>query len=146
MPSKFLKHEPCPNCNSKDNFARYDDGHGHCFGCGHQEQPPKDNHPPRIKPMAPPTTPLLEFLTHRALDKRGISLETCKLFNYGYSQHQGAAVQVAEYRNQKGDVVAQHLRYRTRSSGGWVTAATCSCGANTSGDRATAVAATCSWW
>ena len=111
MPSKFLKHEPCPNCNSKDNFARYDDGHGHCFGCGHQEQPPKDNHPPRIKPMAPPPTPLLEFLTHRALDKRGISLETCKLFNYGYSQHQGAAVQVAEYRNQKGDVVAQHLRY-----------------------------------
>jgi twinkle protein len=111
MPSKFLKHEPCPECNSKDNAARFDDGHLHCFGCGYQEQPKKDPHPPRIQPMAPPPTPLLDFLELKPLEKRGISLDTCKLFNYGYSMHQGATVQVAEYRNKKGDRVAQHLRY-----------------------------------
>lgn len=29
----FVRHEPCPKCDSKDNLARYDDGHGYCFGC-----------------------------------------------------------------------------------------------------------------
>ena len=30
--SEFIGHEPCPSCGSKDNLARYDDGHGFCFG------------------------------------------------------------------------------------------------------------------
>ena len=34
MSSKFLKHEACPKCESKNNLARYDDGHATCFGCG----------------------------------------------------------------------------------------------------------------
>lgn len=37
--SKFVGHEPCPICHSKDNLARFDDGHGWCFGCGHWEPP-----------------------------------------------------------------------------------------------------------
>ena len=36
--SKFLYHEPCPACGSKDNLAVYDDGHKYCFGCHWQEQ------------------------------------------------------------------------------------------------------------
>jgi twinkle protein len=38
--SKFIQHEPCPKCGSKDNLARYSDGHAHCFtvGCGHYEK------------------------------------------------------------------------------------------------------------
>lgn len=111
MPSKFLKHEPCPECGSKDNFARYDDGHGHCFGCGHQEQVAKDKPPPPIPPMPPPRTSLLEFASPRALAKRGITLETCTLFDYGVGVHLASTVQVAAYRNQRGEVVAQHLRY-----------------------------------
>ena len=31
----FLKHVPCPHCNSKDNLALYSDGGGYCFGCGY---------------------------------------------------------------------------------------------------------------
>ena len=111
MSSKFLKHEPCPECGSKDNFARYDDGHGHCFGCGHNDQPPRDAPPPRMEPKPPPKTPLLEFISIKALNKRGISEETCKLFNYGTSTMRGQPVQVAEYRNHKGDVAAQHVRF-----------------------------------
>ena len=33
----FIHHEPCPNCQSRDNLARYDDGHAFCFGCGYRE-------------------------------------------------------------------------------------------------------------
>ena len=37
--STCLRHEPCPSCGSKDNLARYDDGHAFCFtnGCNHYE-------------------------------------------------------------------------------------------------------------
>ena len=35
--SEFVQHEPCPACGSKDNLARYTDGHGFCFGCKHYE-------------------------------------------------------------------------------------------------------------
>jgi hypothetical protein len=34
----FLKHEPCTRCGSRDNFARYSDGGGFCFGCRYSER------------------------------------------------------------------------------------------------------------
>ena len=37
--SQFIQHEPCPKCGSKDNLARYADGHAWCFGCKHHEPP-----------------------------------------------------------------------------------------------------------
>ena len=40
MESKFLRHESCPKCGSKNNLARYSDGHAHCFtdGCDYYEK------------------------------------------------------------------------------------------------------------
>jgi twinkle protein len=35
----FIKHEPCPDCGSKDNLARYSTGQGYCFSCGRWEPP-----------------------------------------------------------------------------------------------------------
>lgn len=32
--SSFSHHEPCKTCGSRDNFARYSNGSGFCFGCG----------------------------------------------------------------------------------------------------------------
>ena len=38
--SHFVRHEPCPACGSKDNLARYSDGHAVCFtgGCDYYER------------------------------------------------------------------------------------------------------------
>ena len=38
--STFVKHEPCPACGSRNNLARYSDGHAVCFsaGCGHYQK------------------------------------------------------------------------------------------------------------
>lgn len=30
---KFLRHEPCESCGSRDNVGIYSDGHKYCFGC-----------------------------------------------------------------------------------------------------------------
>jgi len=34
---KFLHHESCPSCGSKDNLGVWDDGHKYCFGCKYYE-------------------------------------------------------------------------------------------------------------
>ena len=36
--AKFLKHESCPQCGSRDNLARYSDGSAWCFGCHYRER------------------------------------------------------------------------------------------------------------
>ena len=34
----YLHHEKCPQCNSRDNLARYSDGGAFCFGCHYTER------------------------------------------------------------------------------------------------------------
>jgi Zn ribbon nucleic-acid-binding protein len=35
---RFMHHEPCPKCRSRDNLARYEDESAWCFGCGYYEK------------------------------------------------------------------------------------------------------------
>ena len=114
MPSKLLRHDPCPACGSKNNLAVYDDGHSHCFGCGHQIQPAKDKPVLPPEPLPPPAKPLIRFSAIQGLAKRGITEATAKHFGYGVAQHHGQLVQVAEYRDQQGNVCAQHIRDRDK--------------------------------
>ncbi len=37
---RFLRHEPCPRCGSRDNLGVWEDGHKWCFGCGYHESSP----------------------------------------------------------------------------------------------------------
>jgi len=39
---RFVRHEPCPKCGSRDNLGVWDDGHKYCFGCRYYV-PPDDN-------------------------------------------------------------------------------------------------------
>lgn len=48
--ANFVAHEACPNCGSRDNLGRYDDGGAWCFGCGYRE-------PPTHAPTGYTTTP-----------------------------------------------------------------------------------------
>ena len=44
--SKFVRHIPCSVCGSSDAAAEYDDGHTHCFSCGHTAQAEKEKPAP----------------------------------------------------------------------------------------------------
>ena len=57
------------------------------------------------------TSPKLLKVTPIALSKRGITKETCELFGYGQAEFKGMPVQVATYKDQKGNDVAQHVRF-----------------------------------
>jgi len=119
--SEFITHEPCPTCNSKDNLARYSDGHGYCFGCGHYEKGKEDMEETEsdsekfgIHTLLTKGNKKQEIIFSegetKALTKRHINKETCIKFDYRVSTHQGHPCQVANYKiNNR--VVAQKLRF-----------------------------------
>ena len=102
--SNCLHYEPCEVCGSNDNVARYDDGHGYCFGCGayyHGDELRKEEEE------------LMEGFIPRkpqALRSRGIRKETCSLAGYGVGEWKGVKVQVADYRDEAGELIAQKLK------------------------------------
>lgn len=111
--SEFLQKEPCPQCGSKDNLARYTDGHAFCFtqGCAHWE-PPTDGSgaPPRQTTDRKVAKDLILDGDVRALAKRKITEETCAKFGYTVgTSSRGNTVQLAPYYNGS-QLVAQKMR------------------------------------
>ncbi|QDP62672.1 MAG: putative ATP-dependent helicase [Prokaryotic dsDNA virus sp.] len=105
--SEFLRHEPCPRCGSKDNLARYTDNHAYCFGCDYYEH---GDGTPVEKKETHKVTGLIDYEV-APLHKRGISEDTCKKFDYGIGTYEGRPVQIANYRDGSGNLVAQKLRF-----------------------------------
>ena len=103
--SSFLGHEPCTQCGSSDGLARYDDGHGFCFAC--ESYVDADGVEPEIK--APTPSGLLDWKP-MPLKTRGIKASTCKLAGYGVAEWKGHRVQVADYRDDAGKLIAQKVK------------------------------------
>ena len=105
--SEFVRHEPCPECNSRDNLARYSDGHAYCFGCEYREPAVGEvNEFTNTKKQTDMITGQVE-----ALSKRQIDFDTCKFFNYQTGEYNGSPVQIAPYYNTNYLLVAQHIRF-----------------------------------
>ena len=102
----------CPKCaslgndRSCDNLAIYSDGHTHCFGCGYhtngtgfvietKQQTTKIN----------PINGSFSDLPHRKIDEK-----TCRQFGYQVATVNGKDVEIANYYDQSGELVAQHVR------------------------------------
>ena len=109
--TEFLRHEPCPKCNSKDNLARYKDGHAYCFGCEYYEHADGEI---KVKETTKMPSDLINYET-MPLTKRGIEEETCQKFKYGVGEYRGRAVQVANYCDKQGTIVAQKLRVQDKT-------------------------------
>ena len=108
--STFVRHVPCEHCGSSDNAAVYDDGHIFCFGCQTytgSDGEVVENH--ESKPESR-TEKNLIYGDVSALSKRGITEETCRKFGYEVGELKGTPVQIANYRNEHGQVVAQKVR------------------------------------
>jgi len=107
--AQFLHKEPCPQCGSKDNLARYDDGHAHCFseGCDYYES--ATDQAPQRQQSNRKNRALIEGEV-QPLKKRGITQATCEHWKYQTGRHKGKPVQIANYI-QDGKVAAQKVRY-----------------------------------
>ncbi len=125
-----IRNEPCPECGSRDNVARYETGYAKCFGNGctywesakddsavHSGDGGGDLHTVHAvhdsQSVRAPSKPLIE-LTFAEIEARGLSEETCKKFGYGIGETEfGVPVQVASYGN------AQKWRTREKKFG-WI--------------------------
>jgi twinkle protein len=109
--SAFVRKESCPSCGSRDNLARYSDGHGWCFGCGYRERGEGEieiKQEGRVKNLLPSGE-------HKPLTKRKITQETCEKFHYTIGELNGQSVQIAHYRDADGHIVAQHVRTKDKA-------------------------------
>ena len=114
--SVCLRHEPCPSCGSKDNLARYDDGHAFCFSidCNHYEHsdrsPSGSNQNKQLKNKNSFTPIRGEF---QELSKRKISESTCSKFGYKIGTYQGKRAHIASFIKD-GVIVGQKLRFKDK--------------------------------
>ena len=115
--SSFLHTEPCPECGSKDNLGRYDDGHGYCFGCTYYEHGDSSTSnvstvPTKIKGKTSGSYQAIRGEAY-GLDKRGISEETCRKYGYSIGSYNGQRAHVANFV-QEGRIVGQKLRLKNK--------------------------------
>ncbi|QXV80652.1 DNA primase/helicase [Escherichia phage JacobBurckhardt] len=123
--SIFLYHAPCENCGSSDGNSVYSDGHEYCFVCEHRvpasdERKEKLSSRRRIvgggKPMSYNVWNFGESNgRYSALTARGISKETCQKAGYWIGKVDGVMYQVADYRDQNGNIVSQKVRDKDKN-------------------------------
>lgn len=116
LDSSFVRHEPCPSCGSKDNLARYSDGHGWCFGCGHYDTGRDlngDRHRRLDNNGNGRMSDLLDVV-HVDLPKRKLTAASCEFWGYGVSTYSGNPVQVATYCDEGGIPVSQKIRFSNK--------------------------------
>jgi twinkle protein len=91
-------------CNSRDNLARYDDGHAVCFGCGHYVH---GDGTPTTRRHRSVSIPLRDG-EYAPLVKRGLSEETLRKFDYRLDV--AGRAHYATYYDEAGVPVAQKER------------------------------------
>ena len=102
--SRFIRHDPCPNCDSSDALAVYTD-HSFCFACQTFTKGETAEKAPKPRPIQPMTT--LEDLKPWESDHyRGIPKRV--LDQYGIVQTDNGVV--FQYRNDSGKHIAQKFR------------------------------------
>lgn len=111
--SNYVRKEPCPSCGSRDNLGRFDDGHGYCFGCGYYEHGDDDQRD--YKPFVKETRNM-DFISgdFKQLKARGITEETCAKWDYRVGSLNGQPVQIANYKSDSGQRLAQKIRFKNK--------------------------------
>lgn len=95
---------PCPDCGARRGLS-VSNGWAHCFACGRNTKLEAKN---TSKKKAPGK--LLTGLMFQDLTKRRLTEETCRYWGYGVTKIGNTPVQVAQYRDEAGAVVAQKIR------------------------------------
>ena len=107
------QHIPCPCGSSSDAYCINDSGWGHCFSCG--KRFPPDTETPMRKKVSKAKS-LIPVGDYRDIPSRRLKEETCRRYGYfiGEDPKTGETVQVAQYRDKDGNVVAQKVRGRDK--------------------------------
>lgn len=125
---EFVNHTSCPDCGGTDCLAVYTNGTGYCWGTCDADG---DGFKSKAKMEGRDATDFIEkpktksklftgMLEYSILKARGnISKKVCEKYGYGYGNYklQGRETrcQIANYYNDKGQVVAQKIRDKDKN-------------------------------
>jgi len=113
--STFIRHEPCDACGSSDANSYWSDGHRYCHSCLKYTPPEEGDAVTQTKQQHHHNTNLLQG-NPKAIPARGLTEEDCRKFGYHIGKKaNGEPVQIAQYRNKNGKIVAQKIRGRDKS-------------------------------
>jgi len=110
----FIEHKSCPDCGSSDALAVYEDNSTFCFSCEKPTKGSTGEEPQWTEEDNPKATQAFLEGTYQPLAKRGLTVTTCKKFDYRVSKLSGTPVQVACYFDSKGNLKGQHLRFPSK--------------------------------
>lgn len=118
--SELTHKGPCDQCGSSDARAHYTDGHSFCYACPEDTAWQGDKSGgDGYKQRQQIPSDLMSFAKNDGrfihLEKRGISLETVKKFGYWIGRRASGVVQVADYRDESGQLVAQKTRDKDKN-------------------------------
>lgn len=113
--SKFLYHEPCPNCGSSDACGVFDDGHRYCYSCCTYFKPLDGEQVSMERKKVSKECIPLGDLNITNLNARKINQDTCSKFKYMTGEYKGSPCQVANYYDDNGNIVGQKLRFPDKS-------------------------------
>lgn len=115
--SEYTHKIACTECGSSDGNAQYTDGHQYCFVCEHYI--PGDGSAGSTRSSKPIAEGCLRMAQadgrYTDLVARKITVETCQKFGYWIGKHHGKSVQVADYRDATGTLVAQKVRDKDKN-------------------------------
>lgn len=118
---RFIRHTNCNECGSSDAKAIYDNGDRgyatYCFKCTSysKELASETAAAEHIQTKASPKQKGLLQGEVKQISSRGLSQDTCYKYKYEIAMHNGEPVQVANYYNTTGQLVAQKVRSKDKS-------------------------------
>jgi len=104
--SNFLRHVACDHCGSSDANSLYDDGHTHCFKCGHTEFEQDIEERSVMRDAIAPMKKVEMKGTIKSIPDRGITQQTCEKFGVT----QDGEHHYYPYADAKGSIVAAKRR------------------------------------
>ena len=102
--ARFVRHLPCPSCNSSDANALYDDGHMYCFSCEKYTGSSDEQNEDDMKSNSEING------EYKPLNKRKISAGTCEFYNYSVGKHGTETAQLAQYYHANGSPAGVKVR------------------------------------
>jgi len=112
--STFVRHVPCEACGSHDANSEFSDGHFFCFSC--ETYTPPEGEGERMEATVNSLNSGLLDGSPKAIPARGFTEEDCRKYGYWIgTDHNGETVQIANYCDEKGKIVAQKVRGKNKT-------------------------------
>jgi len=118
--STFVKHVPCPNCNSSDGNSLWSDGHQYCFVCETFTQPEGSNYMAAAQTVSPIKGVISNTFSkgsYSDIKDRALKAATCKAYSVQVEKENNFIYKhIYPYYDSEGNHVSNKVRLTSNKS------------------------------